>query len=114
MVIDAGLINGLAGGEHLTITIALQLTSFFAGSVIPIVNTAPANRILLAFVLTTIGPQDAFEVTKLPIEILSSYKVTTVLATAIPLNVPETDVAVSETFAGNVPHLEADVRAAVA
>ena len=69
--------------------------------------------VLFPVVFTAIGPHEEFEVVKVPIELPSSYKVTRVPATAVPPRVPETDVALSATEAGRVPHLAELVAAAV-
>jgi hypothetical protein len=69
---------------------------------------------LFTVVFTVIGPQALLEVVKVPIELPSAYNVTSVLASVVPLSVPETEVALSVMFAGRAPQRERLVTLAVA
>jgi hypothetical protein len=65
-------------------------------------------------VFTAIGPHEEFDVVDEPIGFPSAYTVTTVPARAVPLSVPETEIAFSAIDTGNVPQRAELVAVAVA
>jgi hypothetical protein len=110
ITIVEGLITGIAGDVQLTVTLAPHITSVLEGSEIPIVNIAPEYMLLVKLVFTGML-QPVVEIVTKPIEILSAYKLTTVLATAV-VTVPDTEVAPSLTGPVIVPHLAITVAGA--